>query len=205
MQTLFVWPNRFVLGMGKRDNVRALVRQLQPRVKGLLALRVERAVNLQCAVAAACCPAVRMRARWRPPRRLGPHNRSHLTSIVRRARRGSSGRPALSASVDGVNWRSHASSGGTATNPIWAAPDATNTAPRDDDDVDSPFVAPHHIGDHARGAPGLILLPLKERDLTLRISIAQRFDPQDEVDHPEDDEVVAKVAVPLHNLQVRAC
>ena len=57
MQTLFVWPNRFVLGMGRRDNMQAIVRQLQPRVKGLLALQLDCAANVRCAAARALIAA----------------------------------------------------------------------------------------------------------------------------------------------------
>lgn len=52
MQSLFVWPNRLVVPMnGENPAVRAVLRKLQPRIKGLLVISVPRAALLrtQCA------------------------------------------------------------------------------------------------------------------------------------------------------------
>lgn len=46
MQTLFVWPNRLVVGMGSAEAVQQVAPMLRPRIKGLLGLTIERAVGL---------------------------------------------------------------------------------------------------------------------------------------------------------------
>lgn len=58
VQTLFVWPNRVIVGMGGREAAKEVVPLLQPRIKGILAISLHRGVQLPGTCAAASLPSL---------------------------------------------------------------------------------------------------------------------------------------------------
>ena len=90
------------------------------------------------------------------------------------ARRSESGVLAITASVDGVHWKTLRAEFTTPRGlPSWADPAAATDADDGGDGTSGRFAQSSAalLGDHERGRGDLMLLPLLEPDLTLRLRL----------------------------------
>ena len=189
--------------MGGAEAVQKAAALLQPRIKGLLGLTIDRAVGLcmpcapcpfldACFAPAPMCGSVL--ASLNPPFTHGlcltPGLRHSFSlgqfchaPIPERPRPCSDGaQPCIAAGVDGITWYTASSTGGAGADPIWshdcAAKPAAGPAPS------------HHL-----------LIPLKEPDLVLRLFLASRaIDAETDGRDLISSAVKAKVALRMHQL-----